>query len=168
MISKRQLLTVGAGALAASTGIWFALPQSQPLAALWQLKLPTLGGKELALNSLKGGPLLINFWATWCPPCVEEMPMLERFYQEYASNGVQMLGIAADKAASVEVFLTRSPVSFPIVLAGFEGISISKALGNEAGGLPHTLLISAKSDILFSKKGQLTADDIKIIAGLVL
>lgn len=96
------------------------------------------------------------------------MPLLERFYQERASNGLQMLGIAADKAASVETFLARLPVSFPIVLAGFEGISISKALGNETGGLPHTLLISAKSDILFSKKGQLTTEDIKIITGLIL
>ena len=167
MISKRQLLTVGAGAVAASAGVWLALPQASPIDALWQLQLPTPGGKNLALASLKGKPLLINFWATWCAPCVEEMPLLNQFYQQNASNGLQMLGIAADKAASVESFLLRSPVSFPTVLAGFDGISMSKQLGNETGGLPHTLFLDAKGAILFQKKGQLTTDDFKLVARLL-
>ena len=176
MIAKRHLLTLGAGMVAASAGVWlanrqaagFGATQSNGLDALWSLKLPTPSGKELALASLKGKPLLINFWATWCAPCVEEMPLLERFYQQNARNGIQLLGIAADKATSVETFLTKTPVSFPIVLAGFDGISMSKALGNETGGLPHTILIDAKEAILFTKKGQLTADDFKAISNMIL
>jgi thiol-disulfide isomerase/thioredoxin len=176
MIAKRHLLTLGAGMAAASAGVWFAnrqsaavsSPQSQGLDQLWQLKLPTPSGKELTLASFKGKPLLINFWATWCAPCVEEMPLLDQFYQQHARNGIQLLAIAADKAATVDAFLIKQTISFPIVLAGFEGISISKALGNETGGLPHTILISAKGVILFAKKGQLTANDFKTISSMIL
>jgi thiol-disulfide isomerase/thioredoxin len=161
------MLLAAAGAAAASAGVWFAIPRASELAAFWRLKLPTTDGRELAVSSLRGKPLLINFWATWCAPCVEEMPLLNAFYLQHAAKGLQLLGIAADKASSVESFLQRTPVSFPIVLAGFEGISLSKQLGNETGGLPHTLFLDAKGTILFQKKGQLTSDDLKLIAGLL-
>jgi thiol-disulfide isomerase/thioredoxin len=167
VIPKRQLLLAGAGLAAGSVGVWFGNPHPSELDSLWRLKLPTPNGRELALSSLRGKPLLINFWATWCAPCVEEMPLLDAFYRQHAAKGLQLLGIAADKASSVEGFLQRSPVSFSIVLAGFEGISLSKQLGNETGGLPHTLFLDAKGTILFQKKGQLTTNDLNLIAGLL-
>lgn len=125
--------------------------------------LPRLDASAFNFKALEGKNRLINFWATWCAPCVEEMPLLDRFYADHAGNGLQMLGIAADKPESVQKFLKNTPVKFDIVLAGFEGVALSKALGNQSGGLPFSILIDKKDGILFTKQGQLTTNDLQII-----
>lgn len=129
---------------------------------LWGLEFDTPTGPRLALQSLRGRPLLINFWATWCPPCVEELPLLNAFYQENKSKGWQVLGIAVDKLAPVQTFLARQPLAFPVVLAGMEGLSLSKNLGNQAGGLPFSVLVGADGSILHRKIGKLSEQDLKL------
>jgi thiol-disulfide isomerase/thioredoxin len=174
MTNKRHLLLASlAGVGALTAGILTANRKEDragTLQELWTLTLPTPMGSPLALVQFKGKPLLINFWATWCAPCVEEMPLLEKFHEENLSinsNGLQLLGIAADKSESVVKFLSKSPVQFPIALAGFEGIELAKTLGNVAGGLPYSILISKNSSILFKKEGQLAANDFKTIRSLL-
>ncbi|MDI9332960.1 MAG: TlpA disulfide reductase family protein [Cytophagales bacterium] len=139
--------------------------------AIWSLTLPTpSGGDALQLKAFQGRPLLINFWATWCAPCVEEMPLLDQFHQQERarqSTDIHLLGIAADKAESVVKFLAHTPVHFPIALAGFDGIALSKRLGNQSGGLPYSVLIAKNGSILFTKEGQLTADELKTMRKLV-
>ncbi|MFM8638500.1 MAG: TlpA disulfide reductase family protein, partial [Betaproteobacteria bacterium] len=85
-------------------------------------------------SSLKGRPLLVNFWATWCPPCVREMPLLDNFYQQNKATGLQILGIAIDGASPVQAFLARSPVAFTLALAGADGSALARTLGNTGGG----------------------------------
>jgi len=124
----------------------------------------------LSMKVLQGRPLVINFWATWCTPCIEEMPLLDRFQLENRSagnNGLQLLGIAADKSESVVKFLSQLPVQFPIVISGFDGVALSKRLGNTSGGLPYSTLISKNSSVLFKKEGQLTTNDLQTILQLV-
>ena len=101
--------------------------------ALWQMRFDTPQGTVLSMAALKGRPLLINFWATWCPPCVEELPLLDGFFKEISSNGWQVLGLAVDKLGAVNDFLTRQPLSFPLALAGMNGVGLSKSLGNKIG-----------------------------------
>ena len=119
-------------------------------------------GNRLALQGMRGRPLLINFWATWCPPCVEELPLLDAFYRENESKGWQVLGIAVDKLAPVQAFLQRQPLAFPVVLAGMEGLSLSKNLGNQAGGLPFSMLLGADGSILHRKIGKLSEQDLQL------
>ncbi len=129
---------------------------------LWGLEFDTPVGTRLALQSMRGRPLLINFWATWCPPCVEELPLLDAFHRENESKGWQVVGIAVDKLAPVQAFLKRQPLAFPVVLSGMEGLNLSKNLGNQAGGLPFSVLLGADGSILHRKIGKLSEQDLQL------
>ena len=108
------------------------------------------------LESFQGKPLLINLWATWCPPCIEEMPLLDAFYRQNAAKGWQTVGIAVDKPEAVERFLQRTPVQFPVLLAGNRlGMELAADLGNTARGLPFSLLLDARGQPLEAHTGQL-------------
>jgi len=158
---------VGAAAVAAGAGTaWWrwrldAPPVNEGLASFWGSTLDSPEGKPVPLAGFRGKPLLVNFWATWCPPCVEELPLINAFYEAQRSRGWQVLGIAIDQPSAVRQWLQRSPLSFPVVLAGLQGTEMSKSLGNQAGGLPFSVLFSTKGEVLERKLGQLHADDLK-------
>ena len=164
---RRQFLlaAVAAGAALAGAGVAWRKwrPQAVPddaAAAIWPLRFPTPAGGSLDMASLRGRPLLLNFWATWCPPCVEEMPLLDQFYRENAANGWQVVGLAIDQAEPVRQFLTRLPVSFPIGLAAQGGQELSRALGNLAGGLPFTVIVAPDGGLRQRRIGRVTAADL--------
>lgn len=174
MQQRRQVLTVGIAVAAALSGAGVAYWQSQQEATdtpakqvgglddLWQMQFETPDGGKLAMQSLKGKPLLINFWATWCPPCVEELPLLERFYSENKAKSVQILGLAADKPEAVRGFLKKLPLTFPIGITDLSGIALSKSWGNLAGGLPFSVMLASDGSVMQRKMGILSEDDLKI------
>ncbi len=166
--ARRRWLFAGVAGAAAATGFGLAwrnghLGNGAPGVEqdLWDLTFSTPQGGSLAMRSLQGQPLLLNFWATWCPPCVEEMPLLDRFYAENSSNGWQVLGLAVDQAVPVTRFLQRMPMRFPIALAGLAGIDLSRKLGNTGGGLPFSVLFDGSARIRQRKIGQLSAQDLQ-------
>lgn len=166
---RRRALFAAVAALAGLAGAGLAWWRYSPRPAeveldadFWSLGFDTPAGSRLTLHSLRGRPVLINFWATWCPPCVEELPLLNAFYQENAANGWQILGLAVDKPEPVRAFLARQPLAFPVALAGTQGLDLSRKLGNQVGGLPFSVLIGADGAILQRKIGKLTERDLAI------
>lgn len=168
----RRRWMAGAAALgAAAGGAWLAWHQSaQPSAndlaveALWDLQLTQPDGQVLALSSLRGQPLLVNFWATWCPPCVRELPLLNHFARQQAGRGghaIRVLGIAVDQAANVNQWLARQPLDFPVALAGAGGVTLTRSLGNVQGGLPFTLLLDRQGRAQHRKIGELSEQDLQ-------
>ena len=174
--SNRRVLLMGAALAAGITGAgvaWWreqrqaserdspsSTGDAQMLAAFWALEFATPSGKNLALSSLKGKPLLINFWATWCPPCVEELPLIDSFYQANLKKGWQVLGLAVDQLSAVNTFLGKMPISFPIALAGSGGIDLSKSLGNVSGGLPFTVVLNTDGRVAQRKIGRISPQDL--------
>lgn len=167
---RRHILTAGIAAALAGVAAyyWQGKPEPQAKAVagdlndLWQMRFETPDGSQLVMQSLKGKPLLINFWATWCPPCVEELPLLERFYNQNKGKSMQIIGLAADKPEAVRAFLKKLPLTFPIGITDLSGIALSKSWGNLTGGLPFSIMLAADSRVMQRKIGQLSEDDLKI------
>lgn len=148
------------GGLAWRTSQRQALALSDAEQQFWRQQFTQPDGRTLASASFKGTPLLLNFWATWCPPCIDELPLLNAFFTRNKANGWQVLGLAVDQAGPVNRFLSQSPLVFPVALAGFPGIEVSKSLGNLSGGLPFTVVFNAAGQVVHRKMGRLTPDDL--------
>lgn len=171
--ARRRLLYAGVAGAAALGGAGLAWWKFQPHAmdsgaeqALWAMEFERPEGGSVALQSLAGKPLLLNFWATWCPPCVEELPMLNAFFREHAANGWQVLGLAIDQPSAVRKFLARIPLEFPVGLAGMGGTDLGRSLGNLTGGLPFTVVLGGNGKVLHRKMGQVTAQDLQLWSAL--
>ena len=159
---RRDLLT-GGGALAAlaGTGLSGCSRGSEPPEAFWSRSWESPGGQTLAAADFRGRPLLLNFWATWCPPCVEELPLLDQFFQSHRAQGWQVLGLAIDQPSAVRAFLARRPLAFPIGLAGLGGTELSRELGNSNGGLPFSVLFDRAGRLVERKLGRLQPEDLE-------
>jgi thiol-disulfide isomerase/thioredoxin len=143
----RSLCTL-AGAAAA--GAAFAsraagTPSPDPAADLLAQAYPDLEGRAQALSQWKGRPMLVNFWATWCAPCIKEMPELDALSRRYPR--VQFVGLAIDTSPNVAKFVAKVPVSYPLLTAGMGSIGLMRSLGNGPGGLPFTVILAADGSI---------------------
>lgn len=129
-------------------------------------RLRDLSGREVDLpRAYAGRPLLVNVWATWCGPCREEMPELQRFAAENADNGTQVVGIALDEAAAVSDFVRQTGVRYPILLDTPGTADAGVRLGNPKGVLPYSVLISADGRLLRQRIGPFAAGEIRDWAG---
>ena len=167
-MNRRQALMAGVGVAAAATGAgwaWWRKGQgggelSVSEEAFWVQRFDQPGGGELLVSPLRGKPLVLNFWATWCAPCVKEMPLLDAFHREHLAKGWQVVGLAVDGPTPVREFLLKLPVGFPIGLAGLNGVDLARSLGNESGGLPFSVVFDKRGSAVFRKLGTITPEDL--------
>ena len=164
--TRRTLLALtGLVALLSGAGAahWFRLRQRLDAGveqAFWDQTLTLTTGEDLPLARWRGQALVVNFWATWCPPCVEEMPLLDDFYRQNQSKGWNMIGIAIDQPSQIKRFLAQRPVAYPIAYGGLDGMKLGELLGNESGSLPFTLVLAADGRLILRKLGKLSANEI--------
>jgi thiol-disulfide isomerase/thioredoxin len=165
--TRRSLvLAVGAGAALAGVGlaVWrnAHVPAStaEPFDGFWAQQWVATGGNMLPMASFRGKPLLINFWATWCAPCVEELPMIDAFFLAQKKSGWQVLGLAADKPKNVQDFLQKMPLHFPIAVDAMLATQWARQLGNVSGGLPFSVVINSAGEVAQRKMGKLMEADL--------
>lgn len=162
MTRRGWLITFGGVALAsAAAGIALRsaslapeVPaEGDPAALLWATTGPDLAGTTQALSQWRGKVVVVNFWATWCPPCREELPELVRIQQSLGPSGVQIVGVAVDEKAKVAAFAEKAGINFPILLLEYGGIELARRTGNRAGGLPYTVVLDRNGRIAHVELG---------------
>ena len=166
----RRIMLAGAGVGAAALGASFAWrklnpPAASPLAqSFWARSFPGLDGQPVTVAPWRGRPLLVNFWATWCPPCVKELPEINQFYKEARGKGWQALALAVDQAEPVKAFLQKAPLDMPVALAGPEGLRLVRDLGNPAGGLPFSVIFDETGEISWRRLGVSRLEELRQLA----
>lgn len=144
------------------------VPVSRVGDVLPTLTLPDPSGRPTDLLALtRGRPALINLWATWCRPCLEEMPLMDALAREQGPDGLQVVGIALDDAEAVRAFLQRLPVRYPILVETAGPADAGVRLGNPRGVLPYSLLVDARGRIVEQWVGPLDAADLDAWAARV-
>jgi thiol-disulfide isomerase/thioredoxin len=165
----RRSLLLGAGLLAAAAGGGVAWWQKVQVGAanapalfdgFWTLQWDSPQGSLVQMQSFRGKPVLINFWATWCPPCIEELPLIQEFFRKNQTKGWQVLGLAVDRPSAVQGFLQKMPLDFPVGLAGANGTELANQLGNPSGGLPFSVAIGGQGGVVQRKLGRLRSQDL--------
>ena len=174
MNKREQLgLLMGAAVLGAAIGVSLylatreqalpSIPAASAAPALMAAKMPDLNAQPQALEQWRGKVLVVNFWATWCAPCRDEIPELVKFQSEYGPRGVQIVGIAIDQADKVRPYAAKMKMNYPILIGDADGVELAQRAGNPLGGLPFTVVMDRRGNAVQSHLGSLTVDKLQEI-----
>jgi peroxiredoxin len=181
---RKQIIIMAAVAIMAASGGYFmamilspeSVPQDFPIAAevlavdqledlLGQLRpdfeLGDMNGATVSVAEFDGKIMLLNFWATWCKPCIEEMPMLTRLQHDYAGHGVQVVGIALDDARKAREFATGLAINYPILVGSIDTVLVGRRYGNRSGMLPYSVLVDADGIVRWAYLGALDKEELE-------
>jgi len=173
-MKKNTILFGGVAILFAALGIFYAdrklspgPAQASAVSTLLSQSMKDANGQEQVLGQWKEHALVVNFWATWCAPCVDEMPELSDLQREISAQKIQILGIGIDSASNIAEFAKKYSISYPLYVGGVNGTELSRQLGNQGGGLPFTVVIGRDGQVKKTFLGRLKMDDLrKSLSGL--
>jgi len=167
MQRRHWLALLATGLAAGGVGAWLASRrldgpvQDAATATLFAMTLPDAAGAPQPLAQWRGKLLVVNFWATWCPPCVEEMPDLQAVRDAYRGRGVEVIGVGIDSAERIAAFAERMKLSLPLLVAGMAGSELARGLGNPTGALPYTVLVDRRGAVAQRKLGQIKRPELQ-------
>lgn len=159
---RNVVIAVVVAAVAASAGyLGYRRMASDDLAAtaaldLGRLRLPDQHGKDQDFEQWRAKILIVNFWATWCEPCREEVPDLIKIQAKYASKSVQVVGIALDSANKVREFANEFRIGYPLLIGNMQVMDIARRMGNVQGGLPYTVVMDAAGKVVTTRLGRIS------------
>jgi thiol-disulfide isomerase/thioredoxin len=173
MRARVAFALIAFAAATAGTGLWWAtrpsslaasaapgVPAISP-AAVWAASFADTQGRPHAIGELQGSIVVINFWATWCVPCREEMPGFARLASRWKTQGVRFVGLANDDPGKVERFARDLSIGYPLWLGGENVGELSRRLGNRLGVLPHTVILDPSGGVLETRVGPYTEKDLE-------
>lgn len=167
-MKKNNVMFIAIAVLFAVLGAVWASKRLQPEAPaisatgkLLSQSMTDTSGRLQHLSQWKNKALIVNFWATWCAPCVQEMPELSALQSEIAPANIQIIGIGIDSAANIAEFASKYKISYPLYTGGVEASELSRQLGNDAGGLPFTVLIGRDGKAKKTYLGRLKMEELR-------
>ena len=188
MNSRLWIIVVAAGALGLGAGAavrhWLSGPAGETAAATAELEtssggqeeapdvidsrrpdfsLPDRAGDTRSIGDFSNRVVLLNFWATWCPPCLEEIPALDGLHQELGDEGLSVVGVALEYAEPVDAFADEHDVGYPLLIGGREAFDIAAEYGNGRGTLPYSVVIDRSGTIRATHQGALTREEARAL-----
>ena len=157
------LASVGFAALAAGAGLALYRTtgegaSAEAVARLFTQVFEDTHGRAQPMAQWQGRWLVLNFWATWCAPCVEEMPTLQQVARDYDGLGVAVVGLGIDNADAIRRFQQQMQLDLPLLVAGATGSNLARELGNLSGALPYTVLISPRGTVVQARLGLMKSE----------
>lgn len=152
-------LAVVAGLAAGIAGwyVWqFTQPEMRP-----DFSLPDLEGQPRSISDWDGDVIALNFWASWCPPCVKEIPLFNELQAEYGEQGLQFVGVALDRLENAREFAERLELAYPTMQGVQDAMTVGERYGNADGVLPYTVIIDRRGRIVDRFHGEVTREDIE-------
>jgi thiol-disulfide isomerase/thioredoxin len=155
---RRKALAVGGVAAAAAlAGLVvgpLVLQSRSGVPELLTTVFPDLQGQPRRLGDWSGRPVVCNFWATWCAPCREEIPLLVALRDKFESRGPEIVGIGIDQHAKIVEFAEKYGIRYPLLVGDVRALDVMRGLGNKAGALPYTVVLSPAGAVIYEKLGQ--------------
>ncbi len=178
-MNQKKISIILAMTLVVGTTIWFGLQhqpattQALPAPKILPEQLPSFSMQDTAGNTRNSGEwrgkiLIVNFWASWCPPCLEEMPDLIKLQEQYSSQGVQVIGVAIDDQEQAKKFMRDQGINFPVIIGVDDAMELGKKMGNRISTLPYTAIFDQQGKTRYAQPGKISKNDLERLVKTLL